>query len=81
VKRFLAFVLIAALAGFTTGCGNQQGMTEDKPKTTTETKDGKTTGETKTMTDTKTKTTAPATGGTTNEKTPRRAPIRPSSIC
>ena len=81
MKWFLGFFLIAALGVFTTGCGNQQGMTEDETKTTTETKDGKTTGETKTTTDMKTKTTVPATGGTTNEKTPRRAPIRPSSLC
>ena len=47
MKRFLAFVLIAALGVFTIGCENQKGTTENKTETTTtQTKDGKTTGET-----------------------------------
>ena len=71
MKRFLAFVLIVALAGFTTGCGNQQGHDgRQNQNDNEETKDGKTTGETKTTTDMKTKTTVPATGGTDEQRGP-----------
>ena len=49
MKRFLAFVLIAALGVVTIGCDSQKGTTQNKTKTTTtQTKDGKTTGETTT---------------------------------
>jgi hypothetical protein len=71
MKRFPAWVLIAALGVWTIGCESQKGTTENKTETkTTQTKDGKTTGETTTTVDTKT-TTTPATpgGGTTTEKT------------
>ena len=72
MKRFLAFVLIAALGLLTIGCESQTGTTENKTQTTTtQTKDGKTTGEVATTIDTKT-TTTPATpggGGTTTKKT------------
>ena len=72
MKRFLAFVLIAALGVFTIGCESQKGTTENKTETTTtQTKDGKTTGETTTSTDTKTKTTTPAAGGMTTEEDDR----------
>ena len=70
MKRFLAFVMIAALGVLTFGCENQKGTTENKTETTTtQTKDGKTTGETTNTVDTKT-TIPPATpGGTATEKT------------
>ena len=49
MKRFLAFVLIAALGVFTIGCESKKGTTQNKTETkTTQTKDGKTTGETTT---------------------------------
>lgn len=51
MKRFLAFVLIAALGVFTIGCERKTGTTENKTQTTTtQTKDGKITGETTTTT-------------------------------
>ena len=69
MKRFLAFVLIAALGVFTIGCESDKGTTKNKTEIkTTQTKDGKTTGET-ISTETKTKTTPPAAGGMTTEKT------------
>ena len=65
MKRFLAFVLLATLGGFTIGCdtGTTQNKTEAK---TTQTKDGKTTGEAATSTETKS---TPAGSGMTTEKT------------
>ena len=49
MKRFLAFVLIAALGVFTIGCETKKGTTEKKTQTTTtQMKDGKTTDETTT---------------------------------
>jgi hypothetical protein len=55
MKRFLAFVAIAALGVFTIGCESQKGTNENKTETTTtQSKDGKMTGETMTSTDTKT---------------------------
>ena len=70
MKRFLGFVLVAALGMFTIGCEGDKGTTQNKTQTTTtQTKDGKTTGETTTTNDTKTKSTTPATGGMTTEKT------------
>ena len=71
MKRFLAFVLIAALGVVTIGCGSEKGTTKNKTETkTTQTKDGKTTGETTTSTTDTTKTTPPVTpGGVTTEKT------------
>ena len=70
MKRFLAFVLIAALGVFTIGCDSKKGTTQNKTETkTTQTKDGKITGETTTTTDRTTKTTTPAAGGMTTEKT------------
>ena len=45
MKRFLAFVLIAALGIFTIGCESKKGTTEKKTETTTtQTKDGKING-------------------------------------
>jgi len=42
MKRFLAFVLIAALGVFAIGCETKKGTTENKTQTTTtQTKDGK----------------------------------------
>ena len=70
MKRFSAFVLIAALGVFTIGCESKKGTTEYKTETkATQTEEGKTTGEVKTSTDTKTKTTTPAAGGMTTENT------------
>ena len=72
MKRFLAFVLIAAFGVFTIGCETKKGTTENKTHTTTtQTKDGKTTGESKVTTTDTTKSTplvAPGTGGKTTEK-------------
>jgi len=70
MKRFLAFVVIAALGVFTIGCDSNKSTTQDKIETkTTQTKDGKIVGETTTTNETKTKATTPAAGGTTTEKT------------
>jgi hypothetical protein len=70
MKRFLAFVLIAALGIFTIGCESKKGTTQKKSETTTtQTKDGKITGETTTSTEVKTKATTPAAGDMTTEKT------------
>jgi len=70
MKRFLAFVLIAALGIFTIGCDSKKGTTQKKSETTkTQTKDGKITGETTTSTEVKTKATNPAAGDMTTEKT------------
>jgi hypothetical protein len=69
MKRFLAFIVIAALGAFTIGCDSQKGTTESKTVTrTTQSKDGKTVTE-KTTNDTKTTTTPSASGGTATEKT------------
>jgi len=72
MKRFLAFVLIAALGVLTIGCESQKGTTENKTETkTSQTKDGAMTGERTTTVDTKTTTTpvTPDGGGTTIKKT------------
>ena len=70
MKRYLAFVVIAALGLFIIGCDGMTGTTQDKIQTTTtQTKDGKVVGETTNSTETKTKTTTPAAGGMTTEKT------------
>ena len=73
MKRFVAFVLLAALGVFTLGCESKKGTTESKTETTiTQTKDGKTTGEAKFTTTDTTKTSPPLTpgaGGTTTERT------------
>jgi hypothetical protein len=51
MKRFLAFVLIAALGVLTVGCETKRGTTEYKTETTrTRTEDGQVTGETTTTT-------------------------------
>jgi hypothetical protein len=75
MKRFPAFVLIAALGVFIIGCEGQKGTTENKTETTSsQTKDGKMTGERTTTVDTKT-TTTPATtdgGGMSTEKTTKK---------
>jgi hypothetical protein len=69
MTRFLSWVLIAALGGFTIGCEGQKDTTENKAETkTTETKDGKTTGETTTV-DTKSKAATSDNGGAKTEKT------------
>jgi hypothetical protein len=72
MKRFLAFIVVAALGVLTIGCESQKGTTDNRTETkTTQTKDGKTTGETTTTVDTKTTTTpaTPDSGGTTTKKT------------
>jgi hypothetical protein len=70
MKRFLAFVMIAAMGVFTIGCDSTKSTSQDKIETTTtQTKDGKVVGETTTTNETKTKTATPPAGGTTTEKT------------
>ena len=73
MKRFLAFVLIAALGVVTIGCESDKGTTQNKTETkTTQTKDGKITGGMTTTTTDTLKTTPPVTpaaGGTTTERT------------
>ncbi len=73
MKRFLAFVLIAALGVVTIGCESDKGTTQNKTQTkATQTKDGKITGAATTTTTDTMKTTPPVTpaaGGMTTEKT------------
>ena len=83
MKRFLAFVLIAALGVVHHRLRQyQKGTTQNKTQTTTtETKDGKTVGETTTTNETKTKATTPAGWRHDDRKDDREdLPRRPSSF-
>ncbi len=70
MKRFLTFVLIAALGTFAIGCNSNKGTTQKKSETTTtHTEDGRVTGETTHSTEVKTQATPPRDGDMTTERT------------